>query len=251
MSAVIRKDTPVATTMFSLADVSRAADEILAAARTQAQAAIAEAKRQALVQIQAQARQAYSRGFEEGRAAGAAAIEKESRATAIREQGAKLQQLQAALSGLIREIQQRRHSLVAEAESGLIRLALAIAERVCKRAVGRSSSVAEANAQALLAMIRDEPEIVLELGPADFEALSKTGSRGILESSSTRKIQIHAVTDIADGGCRVRTRLGVIDADIALQLDRIAAALLGDSVEVESHFVPADAAAASPSAATP
>jgi flagellar assembly protein FliH len=228
MPGVIRKERVAAASAFSFADLERQAADVLAHARAQAAAILAEAESQAAALCAAREAEARERGLAEGRREGLEQITREASAKAAADARDRLNKLAAALEAALREFEQQRHNLLADAEHGLIELALAIARRVCKHDAARSSAAAAANAHALLALVQHQADAELLLNPADFAALHEALAALTQSAARMSHVKLAADESVTRGGCRLRGVHGELDATLETQLDRIAAALLGE-----------------------
>ena len=174
MAGVIRKERSGGAQVFSFADFEQQAEQIVEQARRQARQMLQAAEQQAAQQSQQGKQAGYEEGWAAGRAAGLKQVREETYAVALQEAREQVVSLVSALTGLRAEFEQNLRSLLAQAETGLIRLALAIAQRVCKLAVGESCAVARANARALLDMVRHAGDIEVHLHCEDLKPVSYT-----------------------------------------------------------------------------
>jgi flagellar assembly protein FliH len=225
MGGVIRREHVVATAAFAFQDVEREAGEMLARARAQAEHLLADAEQRARESAEVRKRVAHQQGLDEGRQAGLTEIRKEARQAAVDAARAELTRLTHALSAGLAEYERNRRSLIALAETGLIELALAIARRVCKIEVAASGAPVRANARALLELVQHHEDVELRLNPAEVELLADLADEFTKQTTALGHVTITADPAVARGDCRLSTRAGTIDASIAGQLDRIAAAL--------------------------
>lgn len=228
MPGVIRNERVAAAPAFSFTDLERQAADALAQARTQAAAIVAQAQAQADALRAAREAEARERGLAEGRRLGLEQVTREAAAKAAAEARDRLNKLAAALEAALREFDQQRHNLLADAEHGLIELALAVARRVCKRDVARSSDAAGANVRTLLALVQHRADAELRLNPADHAALNESLAALVDSSARLAHVTFAADESVPRGGCRLRGAHGEVDAAIETQLDRIADALLGE-----------------------
>lgn len=225
---VIRREDLAPAAAFSFADLQNEARHIVEGARAQARALIAAAQGNAnkiRTTAEAAGREA---GLAAGRKDGYAAARREADAQALAEAQGELQQLGQALSQALQAFEAQRQHLLARAEAGLIELALAIAKRVCKHVAEHDASVARANARALVEIVREQRGATLHLHPADHETLSAILPEDAKQLNALLSVALTADPQVDRGGCVLRTEVGVLDARIATQIDRVAAALCGD-----------------------
>lgn len=227
MAEILRPARPLDAPVFGFDDLEREIGRRRQQAQAEAGRIIAEARRQAEQQAVAIREQARREGFEQGRREGRAAIERQAR-DEIRQQTQ--QRWQAQLDALRRtalELEQRKHALLAEAETGLLELALAIARRVCKQLAARDPQVALANLRELLARVGHQHDIVVTLSRDQFELLRELAEPLVAELTGCEHVHWRSDPSMPPGSCRVATTAGEIDATIGTQLDRIAETLLG------------------------
>jgi len=103
-----------------------------------------------------------------------------------------------------------------------IELARAMAERLLGEALALAPAQVVALARQTLAFARQASRVVLRAHPADAEALKREIASLGLESAA---IQIHADSDRSRGSLLVDTDLGTLDANLTVQLDRLARSL--------------------------
>ncbi len=227
MAEILRPARPLSKPVFGFDDLQREIDRRRAEAGAEAARIVAQARRQAEQQSVAIREQARREGFEQGRREGRAAIESQAR-DEIREQTrARWSAILEALSRTSRELEQRKHALLAESEQGLIELALAIARRICKRLAARDPQVALENIRALLARVGHQHDIVITVSREQFETLRELAGPSLDEWTRGRHVEWRSDPSMPPGSCRITTTTGEIDATIETQLDRIAEVLLG------------------------
>ncbi len=229
MSSVIRRETVTSSPAFSFADVEREAERVLAAAREQARQIVAAAEQRAHQADGAsresgeeQRRAGYARGLEEGRREGQEQVRRETRQEAVETARDELQHVIGALRSGLAEFERQKRALLGLAEGGLIDLSLAIAERVCKIVVGRSSEAARANARALLEMVAHHDDVRICMHPDDCAPLEDVAGELVGAVGELQHVRIEPDEQVERGGCVLRWRGGTIDARIAEQLQRIA-----------------------------
>lgn len=227
MSGLIRDPLTPRLAAFSFADVEAQAAEIEQAAQSRAAEIVNLARKQA-EQHAVQARAAaHAAGEQAGYAAGLQKARRDAAESALNEARVELDQLRSALSAALTDFATAKRRLLAEAESGLIALALAVARRVCKTAVGAASDIALANARHLIDLARAEADLVLHVHPQELEAIRDRLPQLLRDVECSQHVDLTADPEIARGGCILKGRHGLIDAQINTQLDRLAAVLLG------------------------
>lgn len=182
-------------------DARAKADEILAAAETDAERIRGEAEA-ALAQAKREAEAAVKRGYAEGESKGLAQVTEK-----------------------LLELQQLKADFYEQAEPETIRLVMAIAEKVIGRLVEEHRDVVVGVVrQALERAIGDR--ITVRLHPEDYKTV--TAEEGTFREvvDRTRRLTFREDESIARGGCIVETEVGTIDAQLETQLKAIRKALV-------------------------
>lgn len=224
---VIKHEQRSHTPAFSFADVERQAREIVARAKARAHQIVSESEGHIRQVTEANKREGYEAGLREGRAAGFEKARQEARETAVKAAEAELKQLIDALTRGLRDFEQRKHALLAGVESYWIKLALAVAQRVCKTLAEHSGAAVCANARALLEMVKHQGDVELHVNPAERELVDIETPTLAEHVRGLEHVTIVADPGVERGGCLLKTKEGVIDARITTQLERITAALCG------------------------
>jgi len=116
--------------------------------------------------------------------------------------------------------------LAADLESDVADLALAIAERVTKRAGLIDPNVLAENLREAMKLVVRTGELRIAIHPSQIETINALMPSLKSEWLMLAGAQIIPDETVTPGGCRIATTHGQIDADLQSQLDRIAAELL-------------------------
>jgi flagellar assembly protein FliH len=167
--------------------------------------------------------EARRQGFEQGRAEG-----REAGSRAERERvAAEVAQLQDLLRNVARSVEDKRGELVAQAEREVVRLAVAIAEKIVKAEVKSGEKVAQANVRRAVELVARRQEIEVLLNPADAGMVETYLPALKKEFADIAAIRVTPNASVAPGGCVVVTKEGTVDADLETQLAEIEKGLLG------------------------
>ena len=120
----------------------------------------------------------------------------------------------------------RRDAFLLRNEAELVRLAVAIAEKVVRRSVEADSDVVVQAVKEALKSVRGEKRITIKVNPSEEDVLREQVSSLRLLGSEVGDLVIVGNPAIAAGGCIVESELGVIDAQIDTQLASIEKALM-------------------------
>jgi len=162
-----------------------------------------------------QLEEAYARGRQEGLAAGEQRLESTTQ----------------ALTQALEDVSRLRASLAQTSSQDMLRLVMAVAEQIVRRAVEIDSSVVLGIIEnALQASVRSDSYRV-RISPADLEGVTKQKPLFLASISGLKNLSFEADPAISPGGCHVDSELGDVDATIETQLESIRAALSDAIVE--------------------
>jgi flagellar biosynthesis/type III secretory pathway protein FliH len=156
-------------------------------------------------------KEAYEKGFAEGRKAGSEVGEKMGEAL--------LNQYSAGLDALNKV----RKELFAAAEREVIRLSLEIARKIIKREVAIDDELILTLVKVALARVADHAVITVRVNPKDYHSIERHRAAGGNGSDAALSESVKLVEDplIARGGCIIETESGTIDARVEEQLREI------------------------------
>src|SRR5262245_49967785 len=177
---------------------------------------------QLLVEAKQQAALLKAKAASEGRQAAIAAVEASLR-NRLEQQ---LQSGLAAIQQAAEKIGQSRQAWQQHWEHHVVHLAVGIANRVCRRELGRHPQITLDWIREALELAAGNAEITLRLNPQDHASLA-----GDVESITKSLEILGAVRIVSDaaitsGGCRVETKFGSLDQQLEAQLGRITEELL-------------------------
>ena len=216
---------------LDLRDFARSAEDMVAAARAEAQRIVQEARLRAESERAAVRQQAHRQGYEggmtEGRAAGEAAALAEARERFAKEQ----QALLAALRDLLERFQAQREQLYLAARRDVVVLAVAVARRIVSGldAMGEAApEAALAAAQEAMDLVGKATEALIRVHPADRQALEKLAKDVQNDLQSSRHVRLVEDAAVGRGGVIVETAEGSVDARAMSRVERIADELVTD-----------------------
>ncbi len=132
-----------------------------------------------------------------------------------------LETLLPALQAAINEIQFSKQGWMAHWEQRAIRLASAMAARVCRRELQRQPEIPLHLVKEALELSSGGGSVRVLLNPADLAALGEQLQKLTTEVSRLAAAEIVPDERISRGGCRVETTYGMIDQQFEAQLNRI------------------------------
>lgn len=231
MGLIKSANTPSTAQVFSMKDIERHAQMLLVRARQQADQLLAAAQKEA----QELRKQAQVEGLMEGKAEGLAKGREEGHKAgkdqALAEQKASLTSAIAALNKSTLGLEQSRRELEAAGLKDVIRLAIAIAERITKRQGELDARVSAANVAEAMKLVIHASDVRIAIHPAHRAALAEVMPRLQLQFPSLKHVEIITDPAITPGGCKIFTAGGEIDAQLETQLQRLVADLLPENQE--------------------
>ncbi len=211
---------------FSMTDIEVEAASLLEGAKARATAIVERARTEAADTRREGYELGYAEGTQAGHAEGHAAGMIEGRDKAYAESQEKVTDLATQLDATLRTFNADREALAARAGGEVPHLAVAIAERIVKRAGSFDPNVCVANATAALRLVMRAHDVKLNVNPADFNLVKSLLPQLNHKWPALTHIELVEDSNVTRGGCRVYTEGGLIDADLQTQLDRIAADLI-------------------------
>jgi flagellar assembly protein FliH len=175
--------------------------------------------------LEAIEREAFGKGYAEGERAGEAAA------------SARIEAMLQRLTDTVTEIAGLRAGVMRRSERELVRLALAMAERIVRRELDIDRDLLAVMARVAIDRLGENAVATIHLHPSDAEAaLQRT------DGAQSGSVDIVADVNVPRGGCLVRSSFGSIDAGIDAQMRELARALLGDDSghEEPTHGLSAD-----------
>ncbi|MBV8637083.1 MAG: hypothetical protein JO322_03300 [Candidatus Eremiobacteraeota bacterium] len=126
---------------------------------------------------------------------------------------------------LIESVRAQREAVIASSEPELVRLAMAIAERVVHTEVANNRQVVVENVRAALTRLVSREVVTLRVNPADHETIRQYRD-SIVAASDVEHLRVVEDQRVDRGGVIVETDAGTIDAKISTQLREAKRAIL-------------------------
>jgi flagellar assembly protein FliH len=182
-------------------DASAGAEHLVAQARGRALDLVTDAERR-VTEIETQARdRAHEQGLSEGRAA----------------VQAEMDEMLETMRGLLDMARVERHKIIESAEPEIVRLAVAISERVLNQhvAVDRNT-VLEMTKSAIVRLVNRET-VTVRVNPADIESMREHREQ-LMSMNDIDNLRIIEDQRVDRGGVVIETDAGTIDSKISTQL---------------------------------
>jgi len=233
MPRVIKGDRPggIATLgptgALNVANFADQARKMLIEAKAKAQQALARAATEA-EQIRSRAEQrGYAEGLRRGQADGQADGAEKAFAEAMKGFQQQTGELQTLLKSIVAELAGARERLLQEAQTDLLDLALAIAEKVTHVQAKADLSAAKAGLCKAIETVNCRGQIQVRVCPGQLGQLTEYGGEFLASMGMADGVSFVPDESLSPGDVVLTTRNGQVDAKIQTQIDNIAEALTG------------------------
>ncbi len=213
--APVFEDAVAPAPAIDLVDVRAQADRIVEDASERAGRLVAEAERTAgqlvtgaqrrVEEIEAAAqRSGYDRGIADGRAAAQTEMD----------------DMLETMRGLLEMARIERHKIIESAEPEIVRLSVAIAERILNAHVAVSPSAVLEMAKSAITRLVNRETVTVRVNPADI-ATMREHRDGLMAMNDIDNLRVIEDNRVDRGGVLIETQAGTIDAKIATQLREV------------------------------
>ncbi len=185
------------------------AEEEATAAVEAAEARIRELEAQAKERIDNVHKDAFRKGFDEGREDG------------YKEGKAEVERLTGRLHAIIERALDKRGEILEKTEAEIVELVLLVAKKVVKVISENQKNVVIQNIVQALRKLRTRSEVTIRVNLADLQLASEHTKDFVAMAENAKHIQIVEDTTIDRGGCIIETDFGEIDARISSQLHEL------------------------------
>lgn len=215
--------------VLDLGDLQRQGERILADARSKAERVLEDARRERERLVSGAAEEGREKGYREGIERGREEGLRAGRDEALGATRESLERLDVGWSSALDQFVSARQRMLVEAKDDVVRLAVAIAEKIVKRRIEHDPAAVVDQVEAVLEMLVRPTALLIRVHPEDKELVSDALPGLIAKFPAAGHAEIAEDGTLERGSCVVGSRDaagGQIDASIATQLDRIAEALL-------------------------
>ena len=222
---------PKGTSVFNLGDLARESKHVLQEAKLQAKQIMRRAEEEAAKLVDSATDRGFAEGKDQGLAQGREEGRQAGRAEAIAEFTPQLTDLQVAFNAALAHWETDRNSMLLAAREDVLRLALAVAEKVTYRLIQTDSTVIGDQPAGALSLAVSPRAVTVAVAPQD-RALVEAMLPDLIDKISTcTHAAIRDDPSVTPGGCVISTGAGRIDATIERQIQRIVDTLLPQSVD--------------------
>ena len=185
------------------------AEDEAAAAVAAAEQRIKELETEAKERIDEVHKEAFRKGFDEGRENG------------YKEGKAEVDRLVDRLHAVIERALDKRGEILEKTEAEIVELVLLVAKKVVKVISENQKNVVVQNIVQALRKLRTRSEVTIRVNLADLQLASEHAKDFVAMAENAKHIQIVEDTTVDRGGCIIETDFGEIDARISSQLHEL------------------------------
>ena len=224
--------------VLNLGDVRREATDLIEAARIEAESILTNARLEAaqLTECAAEVGRSEGRAVGEaaGRVEGLAAGTAQGHEDAIESMSERLESIANGWDEALAGLMASRDAIREEARRDLLRLSLAIAERVLGRLPAHEPSLVEHQVSGAIEMLAGSTSLRITLNPEDVPAVEQhlPSVMSTIRGSADADVSIEIDPEMIRGGCVVKAGDGEIDARLDVQMSRIVSGLFPELLEV-------------------
>jgi flagellar biosynthesis/type III secretory pathway protein FliH len=239
--------------VLDLGDVGREAADLIEVARNEAESLLADARIEAARLTECAAKigraEGMAAGEAAGRAEGLAAGATQGREEAMNAMAEELNSIATGWNEALVGLMASRDAIREEARRDLLRLSLAIAERVLGRLPAHQTSFVADQVSGAIEMLAGSTSLRITLNPEDVPAVEEhlPAVMATIRGSEDADVSIETDPEMVRGGCVVRAGDGEIDARLDVQMSKIVSGLFPELLENP----PADSSASSASSESP
>ena len=214
---------------FSYTDVEKQAEKLIELARAEASRILQKARDDAEVARSRAFEQGHVEGYQKGHEQGIIDGVLVGKDDALKEMTGQVEQFVETLDNSLRSFEANRAALEQRASTDITTLALAISEKVCKRAGLFKPEVCVANVESAVRLVLRARDVRICIHPEDFKHVEKMMPMFQRRWPAMKHTELVQDETITRGGCVITTAGGLVDADLQTQLDRLAEDLVPGS----------------------
>ena len=217
--------------VFDLSDLTRESEQVLQEAKQQSQQIMQRAEQEAARLVDSATDRGFAEGKDQGLAQGREEGRQAGRAEAIAEFTPQLKDLQVSFTAALERWEADRNGMLLAAREDVLRLALAVAEKVTYRIIQTDSTVIGDQLAEALALLVAPRAVTVAVAPQDRALVEAMLPELIDKINTCTHAAIRDDPSVTRGGCVISTGAGRIDATIERQIQRIVDTLLPQPVE--------------------
>ncbi|MBI4753445.1 hypothetical protein HY793_03640 [Candidatus Desantisbacteria bacterium] len=137
----------------------------------------------------------------------------------------KFQALLAQIEMVLTEAKKEKERIFQKAQEDMseeiVELSILIAKKIIKTETANNRDIIIANIKDALSKMKSQGEITIRVNLVDFQHVESMKDELLGIASGLKGIHFHDDPSIEPGGCKIETTLGIIDATISAQMERV------------------------------
>lgn len=212
---------------LDLGDLQRQGDALVARAREQASAVVAQAHAERERIMRGIEELARKEGFAKGQAEGMEAGKRAGQEAALKERRQQLETLEKNWAGALSAFEQQRAGMLQQAREDVLTLAVMLAQRVVRRQFEVDPSLVTEQVEACLRTVAKPTTLTITIAAADEEVVRAALPQVLARVGNAHSVSLQVDAAAPRGTCIARSAGGgVVDASVETQLGRIVTSLV-------------------------
>lgn len=167
------------------------------------------------IDIEQLEKDAFERGFAEGRDEGL----EEGLKTGEENAAARIEEMAGHYTDALAEVAALKDTLRAQVEEEVVRLALAVAKKIVHREIHVDPTIIHALVRVALERVSGKSAVVVRLSPTDYKYL--TDKHKDMSQTEGREIRFESDNSLMQGDCMIQTEAGDIDARLEEEFNEV------------------------------
>lgn len=176
-------------------------------------------------EAEAAKRAAREEGFKAGREEGLRKGYEEGMARAREEVSERAREFLRVLEEVASSVRGAQEELLSQVEVKVVRILELLLSRLLRREVELDGDVIVRLLREVFSRLSDRDEVTVYLSPRDFRAFEEGRAQFADFLREIKSFKVVLDEHVEDGGCVVETRLGVVDARVKSQLERLSSVI--------------------------
>jgi type III secretion protein L len=132
----------------------------------------------------------------------------------------------AKVNEIILDLTEKKHILLAQSETDMIRLAIRVAARIIGREMRQHPDTITDIVTQAIQTVRNQTRVTIRVNPDDIEHLSRGREQLLSRIGQSKIIDFQSDSKVQPGGCIIESEAGVVNAQLKTQLEVMEKVLL-------------------------
>lgn len=163
-------------------------------------------------EVKQEVQKSYDRGLADG--------QDSARATFMAEIG-KYQDWVRNIDFIVEDMVSRQKEEINKLEESLLYLSMMVAEHILEREIRADGNIVIEQTKKAIAALGNEKILKIRVNPNDMNAIIDSKSELVSDATKMENVVITGDENIAPGGCIIESMVGIVDARISTQLEKL------------------------------